>query len=108
MNEIAIVDVTGRATGELAAVERPVLSLGDIRRDLGGEGVSDEDLLLRWLVRKQDIAAMRAAPPVKPYLTDTVPLVTLVAELARLTELDEVQVRKPGLYITLRKNRLAA
>ncbi|MGD0023482.1 MAG: hypothetical protein ABSC37_02485 [Xanthobacteraceae bacterium] len=93
---------------ELAAVERPVLSLGDIRRDLGGEGVSDEDLLLRWLVRKEDIAAMRAAPPVKPYLTDTVPLVTLVAELARLTELDEVRVRKPGLNITLRKNRPAA
>jgi oxaloacetate decarboxylase alpha subunit len=93
---------------ELASGERPVLSLSDIRRDLGGDGVSDEDLLLRWLVRKEDIAAMRAAPPISPYLTDNVPLVTLVEELARLTDLNEVQVRKPGLNITLRKNRPAA
>jgi len=95
-------------TRELASVERPVLSLGDIRRDLGGEGDSDEELLLRWLVRKEDIAAMRAAPPIKPYLTDTAPLVTRVAELAQLSEFDEVQVRKLGLNITLRKNRPAA
>jgi oxaloacetate decarboxylase alpha subunit len=93
---------------ELAAVERPVLSLGDIRRNLGGERISDEDLLLRWLVRKEDIAAMRAAPPIKPYLTDTAPLVTLVANLARLTEFDEVQVSKPGFNVTLRKKRPAA
>jgi oxaloacetate decarboxylase alpha subunit len=93
---------------ELAAVERPVLSLSEIRRDLGGEQLSDEDLLLRWLVRKEDIAAMRAAPAIVPYWTDIGPIETLVADLARLTEVQMVQVSKPGFSLTLRRNLPAA
>jgi oxaloacetate decarboxylase alpha subunit len=89
---------------ELEAVERPVLSLSEIRRDLGGELLSDEDLLLRWLVRKEDIAAMRAAPSIAPYLTDTTPLETLVSDLSQLTDVEMVQVSKPGFNLTLRKN----
>ncbi len=88
---------------ELAKVERPVLSMGEIRRDLDAEGISDEELLLRWLVRKEDIAAMRAAPPITPYLTDTDPVETLVADLARLTDYYTVQVSKPGFNLTLSK-----
>ena len=89
---------------ELEAVERPVLSLSEIRRDLGGEQLSDEDMLLRWLVRKEDIAAMRAAPSIAPYLTDTAPLETLVSDLSQLTDVEMVQVSKPGFNLTLRKN----
>jgi oxaloacetate decarboxylase alpha subunit len=89
---------------ELAAIDRPVLSLDEIRRDLGAEGISDEDLLLRWLVRKEDIAAMRAAPPIIDYVTDTAPLVTLVSNLARLIDTQMVQVSKPGFRLTLRRN----
>jgi oxaloacetate decarboxylase (Na+ extruding) subunit alpha len=93
---------------ELEAIERPVLSLDEIRRDLGGERMSDEELLLRWLVRKEDIVAMRAAPPIRSYLTDTAPLETLVADLARLTDVHQVQVSKPGFNLTLRRNQPAA
>ena len=89
---------------ELEAVERPVLSLSEIRRDLGGEQLSDEELLLRWLVRKEDIAAMRAAPSIAPYLTDTAPLETLVSDLSQLTDVEMVQISKPGFNLTLRKN----
>jgi oxaloacetate decarboxylase alpha subunit len=89
---------------ELEAVERPVLSLSEIRRDLGGEQMSDEDLLLRWLVRTEDIAAMRAAPSITPYLTDTAPLETLVSDLSQLTDVDMVQVSKPGFSLTFRRN----
>jgi oxaloacetate decarboxylase alpha subunit len=91
---------------ELAAVERPVLSLQEIRRNLDGERVSDEELLLRWLVRKEDIAAMRAAPSIAPYVTD--PLVMLVGKLARLTDMHTVQISKAGLRLTLKKTRGAA
>jgi oxaloacetate decarboxylase alpha subunit len=93
---------------ELAAVERPVLSLDELRRDLGGETMSDEDLLLHWLIRKEDIAAMRAKPPVPDYAADTDSLVGLVADLARLTDTHTVQVRKPGFSLTLKKNAPAA
>ena len=92
---------------ELAAVARPVLSLAEIRRDLG-ETVSDEELLLRWLIRKEDIAAMRATPPVLDYATDSDPLVGLIADLARLTDAHTVQVHKPGLRLTLKKHASAA
>jgi oxaloacetate decarboxylase alpha subunit len=92
---------------ELAAVARPVLSLAEIRRDLG-ETVSDEELLLRWLIRKEDIAAMRATPPVLDYATDSDPLVGLIADLARLTDAHTVQVHKPGFRLTLKKHASAA
>ena len=44
-------------------------TIDDMRRDLGGAGVSDEELLLRWMLNKDDIAAMRAAGPTKEYVT---------------------------------------
>lgn len=90
---------------DLAAVERPVLSLDEIRRDLDAEFISDEDLLLRWLLRKEDIAAMRGAPAVKPYLTeDGGPINALIAELARAREVGMVRVERAGFSLTLRKD----
>jgi oxaloacetate decarboxylase alpha subunit len=93
---------------ELAAVARPVLSLDEIRRDLDAEGVSDEELLLRSLVRREDIEATRAAGPAKEYITDSDPVVSLVEQLSRLADTDMIQVSRPGFSVTLRKNASAA
>jgi oxaloacetate decarboxylase (Na+ extruding) subunit alpha len=92
---------------ELAAIVRPVLSLEEIRRDLDAEGVSDEELLLRSLVRKEDIEATRAAGPAKEYITDSDPVVSLVEQLSRLADTDTIQVSRPGFSVTLRKNASA-
>jgi oxaloacetate decarboxylase alpha subunit len=89
---------------ELAAMARPVLSLDEIRRDLDAENVSDEELLLRSLVRQEDIEATRAAGPAKEYITNGDPLVSLVEELTRLADTDTIQVSRPGFSLTLRKN----
>ena len=89
---------------QLAAVERLELSLDDIRRDLGGETLSEEDLLLRYLVRKEEIETMRAAGPVKEYRTDTDTLLSLVADLSKLTDTNTIQVSKPGFKLSLGKN----
>jgi len=88
----------------LAEIERQDLSLEDIRRDVGGAGLSDEELLLRYLLRKEDIAAMRSAGPIKSYITDTDPLVTLVADLSKFPDTRTIQIRKPGFALTLRKD----
>jgi len=40
-----------------------------MRRDLDAATVLEEELLLRWLLNKEDIAAMRAAGPAKDYVT---------------------------------------
>jgi oxaloacetate decarboxylase alpha subunit len=92
---------------ELAALARPVLSLADIRRDLDAEGVSEEELLLRSIVRQEDIEATRSAGPAKEYITDGDPLVSLVEELCRVADTDTIQVTRPGFSLTLRKNAAA-
>jgi oxaloacetate decarboxylase alpha subunit len=92
---------------ELAALVRPLLSLEEIRRDLDAQGVSDEELLLRSLVRKEDIEATRASGPAKEYITDSDPVVSLVEQLSRLAHTDVIQVSRPGFSVTLRKNASA-
>ena len=54
---------------EIMAQARPQPTLAEMRRELGGPGVSDEELVLRWLLNKDDIAPMRAAGPAKEYVT---------------------------------------
>ncbi len=73
-----------------------------MRRELGGPGVSDEELLLRWLLNKEDIAAMRAAGPAKEYVTTRHPLVRLMTELTR-SDANLIQVSKPGFTLKLEK-----
>lgn len=91
----------------LAAVERPQRSLDMIRRDLGAEGLSEEDLLLRYLLRKEDIDRMRAASPIMGYVTDSDPLVALVAGLSKYSDTHTIQISRPGFALTLRKNAAA-
>src|SRR5438445_2736201 len=51
---------------EIKAQTREHPTIADMRRDLDAATVSEEELLLRWLLTKEDIAAMRAAGPAKP------------------------------------------
>jgi oxaloacetate decarboxylase alpha subunit len=78
-------------------------TIAEVRRELDAETVSEEELLLRWLINKEDIAAMRAAGPAKPYVTKRHPLVKLMAELARNTDTNLIQVSKPGFALTLER-----
>ena len=89
---------------ELAAQKREIPTLADMRRNLGGPDVSDEELLLRWLLNRDYIALMRAAGPAKEYVTGKHPLVMLMAELTRHADCNLIQVSKPGFALTLEKN----
>ncbi len=97
---------------ELAAVEFQQLSEAQIRRDLGAEGVSEDELLLRYLLRKDDIERMRASPtgsgPVKEYDTEGDAMVSLISELSRLAGGNTVRISKPGFSLTLGKGALQA
>jgi len=88
---------------EIMAQPREHPTLADMRRDLDAEGASDEELLLRWLLTKDDIAKMRAAGPAKPYVTTRHPLVKLMAELAQSADTNLIQVSKPGFSLTLER-----
>jgi oxaloacetate decarboxylase alpha subunit len=88
---------------EIMAQPREQPSLADMRRDLGGADVSDEELLLRWLLSQEDITAMRAAGPAKEYITTRHPLVRLMAEIAQHAECNIIHVSKPGFLLKLER-----
>jgi oxaloacetate decarboxylase alpha subunit len=88
---------------ELAAWEPPALTIADLRAQYGGPGVSDEELLLRYEVGEEAIAAVRAAGPPRAYdhLDGSQPLVALIEALTRRTDRAYVHVQKGDLAITL-------
>lgn len=87
---------------ELAAVKNAQLPLDRIRRDLGAESASEEELLFRFLLRKDDIDRMRAvAGPPKEYVTEDDPVVSLVGELSKIAGHNTIRIRKPGFSLTL-------
>jgi oxaloacetate decarboxylase alpha subunit len=89
---------------EIAAMARPEPSVAEMRRQLGDANTSDEELLLRWLLNKEDIAAMRAAGPAKDYTTRRHPLVRLMADLAQRTDCNLLHVSKDGFALRLEKS----
>ena len=88
---------------ELAAIPFPDPPLAEMRARYGGAGVSDDEMLMRWITSREDVDAMRAAGPPKDYTDLRHPLVALVASLVRHSDCDRVQVRKPGFALTLER-----
>jgi len=67
----------------------------DIREKLGGPGVSDEEFLLRYIMKGEDeIRTMRAAGPPKQYFNVATPLLTLIQELGKHKQVRYVQVQR--------------
>ena len=70
--------------GELAAQRKPNVTLKDLRDKLGGPGVTDEEFLLRFIMKgEQEIKAMRAAGRPRQYLTADMPMLSLMEELKK-------------------------
>ena len=92
---------------EIMVQTRTQPSLAEMRRDLDAATVSDEELLLRWLLNKEDIETMRAAGPAKEYVTSRHPLVKLMADLTRGADCNLIQVSKPGFALTLERKMAA-
>jgi oxaloacetate decarboxylase (Na+ extruding) subunit alpha len=89
---------------ELAAFEPPQPSIEEVRQNLGGSSVSDDDLILRYIIQEEkEILTMRAAGPPKLYFTSANPLVTIIHELLRKGELGYVHVEKGDFSLTLQK-----
>jgi len=78
-------------------------SADDMRRRLNAEGTSDEELLLRWIVGKEDIDAMRANPRPLEYLNSEQPLVNLLQELSKRTQNRQIHVQTPVFSVTLER-----
>jgi len=88
---------------EIAAQELPDPTLDEIRQEVGGANLSDEDLILTYLTSPDDVAAMRAAGPQKPYPTSSEPLVELIAGLVTHGDCGHISVQKGDISVFLAK-----
>ena len=88
---------------ELSKWEPSRMSLKELKQKLGGPGVSDDELLLRYFAGKDDVEAMRASGPPKSYLSARHPLVTLVDELTRKKAPARVYIQKGDFSLRLEK-----
>jgi oxaloacetate decarboxylase alpha subunit len=72
----------------------------------GGPGVTEEEMLLRMEASDEEIAAMRAAPPVRVYepLDATSPLVRLIEQLTRRGDRGYIYIQKGDLSLTLARH----
>jgi oxaloacetate decarboxylase alpha subunit len=86
----------------LASQEAPHPSLDEMRKKLDAEGLSDEDFLLRWLLTKDDIEAMRAAGPPRVYETRRNYAVGLVTRLVNSANLATIDICRPGFKLSMR------
>ena len=92
-----------RRAKELAARKRREVSLREIRSTLGGPGVSDEELLLRYIMKgEEEIALMRAAGQPKQYFNSTTPLLTLIQELDKHKRVRHIHIQRGRDSLTLR------
>ena len=88
---------------ELARWEPPEPSIQELRRKLGGRGVSDEDLMLRLILSKDEIEAAHGGGPQKEYHSVRQPLVTLIKDLTKRSNFSQIRMQKGRLSLTLGK-----
>ena len=93
---------TSRA-GEFANRRPFEPSLKEVRQKLGGTGVSDDDLLLRYFAGEDEVAAMRAARPTGATIGARLPLMRLVEELIKQDTCNYIRVQKGAQSLTLQR-----
>jgi oxaloacetate decarboxylase alpha subunit len=91
-------------TKELSSWEIPQPTIKEIREKLGGSGISDDELLLRFIVQEEEIRTMRAmGKPIKEYFTSRNPVVTLIHGLLNQNEKNYISIQKKDFSLTLQR-----
>ncbi|MBI2317765.1 MAG: carboxylase [Betaproteobacteria bacterium] len=84
-----------RELKEIASRQEREVTLKEVRASLGGPGVSDEEFLLRFMMKgTHEIETMRAAGPPPQYFNTGLPLLTLLQELGKHRQVRYVHVRR--------------
>ncbi len=89
--------------GEIAERKPPNETLSELRQKFGGQGVSDEEVLLRYFAGKDEVDKMHAAGPARSYGAINHPLMNLVEELTKQTKRNSVYIHKGELSLRLEK-----
>jgi oxaloacetate decarboxylase alpha subunit len=92
---------------ELATRQRPNVTMQELRAGLGGAAVSDEEFLLRYVMKgDQEIRAMRSAGPPKQYRDSRLSIVRLLDELKKHQGVRYFSLQQQGKSLVL-QNRSA-
>jgi oxaloacetate decarboxylase alpha subunit len=91
-----------RAT-ELANWTPAQPSVKEVKDQLGGGEISDDELLLRYFSSEHDVRAMKGSPPMKAYLSATHSLVKLIEALTKRDARRQVYIRTPAMSLRLEK-----
>jgi oxaloacetate decarboxylase (Na+ extruding) subunit alpha len=89
---------------EIAERKPPQQTLRELRRKHGGQGVSDEEILLRFFTSKDEVDQMHRAGPARIYASDK-PLLTLIEELTKQPHRGSIYIKKGNLSLRLEKRR---
>jgi oxaloacetate decarboxylase alpha subunit len=93
---------------ELGARRPRDVSMKELREKLGGPGVSDEEFLLRVMMKGgKEVEAMQAAGRPRQYLNASQPLATLLQELSRHKSVRYIQVRRGSDSLLIHNRALA-
>jgi oxaloacetate decarboxylase alpha subunit len=90
---------------EFADWQPPQPTIKELREKLGGPNLGDDELLMRYVVGNDDVAAMRAAGAPKQYSDTRNPLLTLLRELTQRNDCGQIHVRKNGFSLALENRR---
>src|SRR5207248_9587105 len=92
---------------EIANAETPQASLKELRQKFGGQGVADEEILMRFFTGIEEVDKMRAAGPAQMYTVIQNPLLNLIEELAKQPNHNSISFRKGDLSIRLERRRMS-
>lgn len=94
---------TQRAKELHSRENKPEVTLKELRDRLGGPGVSDEEFLLRYVMKgEEEIRAMREAGPPKQFFKASMPLLSLIRELDKHRQVRYVQVQRGDASLLVR------
>jgi oxaloacetate decarboxylase alpha subunit len=97
-----------RRAAELASRQKPNVTLQDLRAGLGGTAASDEEFLLRYIMKgDQEIQTMRAAGRPKQYLNSALPIMRLLEELQKHRGVRYVSLQRYGDSLVLENRSVA-
>jgi oxaloacetate decarboxylase (Na+ extruding) subunit alpha len=90
---------------QLSTVPDGNTPLHKIREQFGGPHLSDEEFLLRYIMKgNQEIEAMRKAGPPKKYFSASTPLVQLLDNLSKQPDITHVQIQGHQSSLLLTNN----
>jgi oxaloacetate decarboxylase (Na+ extruding) subunit alpha len=92
---------------ELAKWTLPETSVKEFRAKFGGDGVSDDEKILRYFAGEDYVASMKAAPS-KDYPSAATPLLTLISTLAQRKDTRQVFIQRKDFSLRLEKRSAVA